>query len=233
MRSNVFLLKNVMDSRTDPAEVRALDGSRTLGVAASLSALGDAASLDGPLVHSGLGAIVWSGSYAETERGDAARFDDDVRTWARPGWQRLEACCAALATRGLACVFRTHARHVLSDVPSSARFLGEWGGKGFGVLLDPAMMIPDSMRTPGVCEDVLRRFFEGARLPGVVGVVVSGVASTLEGQRAATGVHEGVVDAGVLAGLAGALRVPLVLMDREVDRQLIVLGTQEPTPCPS
>lgn len=149
-----------------------------------LSAMLDDASrvpkVGGMVGENGARAVIWSGSYAEVEFGSAERFEADPRTWSATGWAKLDAFCELLASAGAACVFRTHARHVLSDVPGCAKFLQTWGERGFGVLIDPVSMLTPEMEASAMRADLLTRIDEGAdalaeRFGGAVGVLRGGV----------------------------------------------------------
>lgn len=115
--------------------------------------------------------IIWSGSLGDS------LFDDDPRTWSPRGWAALADACASISRdlAGSRCTvcFRTHARHVLSDLPSCARFARDLACYGpFQLLLDPASMLAESMLASA--EDHLHRIFEGAAaLPNLAGLLVS------------------------------------------------------------
>lgn len=120
--------------------------------------------------------VAWSGTLA------AEPFGDDPRTWGPAGWDALgEACdrlAPALRDEGAVLALRTHARHVLSDVPSCVRFVRERRARDgvdgpLRVLLDPASMIAASMRD--LAEDHLRR------IAGAVAVLGEGVAGVVVG----------------------------------------------------
>jgi hypothetical protein len=143
--------------------------------------------------------IAWSGTLA------AEPFGDDPRTWGPAGWAALGEACERLApvlhNEGAVLVLRTHARHVLSDVPSCIRFVRERRARDgeagpLRVLLDPASMIAESMRD--LAEDHLRRIAEAIPLlgHGLAGVVVGCVGGTPG------------ADAGVVARLVQAHAPP-------------------------
>jgi len=100
--------------------------------------------------------VAWSGTLAE------GLFDADPRTWMAPGHDAFAAFCDAivdpLRAHGVRLCFRPHARHVLSDVPSSVSFLRERAAAPFEVALAPATMLTPSMLD--MLDDHLRRMFE-------------------------------------------------------------------------
>lgn len=123
---------------------------------------------------SGSIVVMWSGWLTMDEGGGV-----DPRTWGPTGWGRFEGACERLAAdaaaTGRELWFRTHASHVLSDVPSCLRFL-QRRPVGLWLLLDPARMVTESMLS--AAEDHVRRIMEA--LGGAEGVraVALGSAGT-------------------------------------------------------
>ena len=141
----------------------------------------------------------WSGSYALL---DAARvdgpglespaelFEADPRSWGVKGWQALDSALAAFSSPVLV---RTHAQHVVSDLPSAARLLQT--RPQAGVLLDLASMLTTEMAAGPIVIDHLARLLEGAaelarvhgspRTEPMPGVVARPRVVVLMGQAAA------------------------------------------------
>jgi hypothetical protein len=121
--------------------------------------------------------VAWSGTMGE------GAFEADVRTWGPRGWERLNLACERLAAAGMggqAVCFRPHAAHVLSDIPSCAKFLKEWGERGFEVAPDPVMMMTEEMVRGGRAEDFVRRVLEwaaGQERPGIPAVFLTQTAA--------------------------------------------------------
>lgn len=138
--------------------------------------------------------IVWSGNWNEVEAeiegegdvdiGERARWEANPHTWGSKGWGALMQGLSE--GRGPGPVLRTHARHVVSDLPGIARVMREV--EGVEVLVDPASMLTEEMLRGGRVEDHLMRVFEGivsAAMPRRVwGVIASGVA--MREERAGT-----------------------------------------------
>ena len=120
--------------------------------------------------------VAWSGTMGDT------LWEPHPRTWAAPGWARLEAAVTRAApmfhAAGATLALRTHARHVLGDPHSALRF-AQWlnasGGVGGAVMM---LADPIGWLTPGMieaAEEHLERIFDGVltlhatgRLSGVV-----------------------------------------------------------------
>lgn len=129
--------------------------------------------------------VAWSGSMGE------GLWDAHPRTWTPAGWARLETAVARLAplfrAAGATLALRTHARHILGDPHSAARFVqtlaapGQPGAGVVGVLADPVGML-----TPGMlahAEEHLERIFDHLRLVqaaaqggGLLGVVLTNLS---------------------------------------------------------
>ena len=109
-------------------------------------------------------------------------YDRDPATWLRPGHEALEAAWAALAPRvrstgGTVC-FVPHARHVLSDVQSSAHFHRERPDDPLEIALAPADLLEVDM-----LDDVevhLTRMFETLG-PITSSVMLEDVADEVDG----------------------------------------------------
>jgi len=148
----------------------------------------------------GVRVVAWSGSMADE------LFGEDPRTWGPAGWAALDAACEraapVLAERGATMALRTHARHVLSDVPSCERFVRERRGRHgevFRVLLDPVSMLAPSMLA--MAEDHLRRMVGaiGTMAPGLAGIVIGpGAGGALEREAM---VLAGLLEAGGCGGM--------------------------------
>lgn len=112
--------------------------------------------------------VLWSGTPAP------GLFDESPFIWGLPAWEKFEAALRAVAMLAGArkVLVRPHARHVMSDMPSCLRVLERTSVENARVLLDPAAMLTDDMRSAGA-EDHVTRILEGlAGHPGVEAVVV-------------------------------------------------------------
>jgi hypothetical protein len=122
----------------------------------------------------GADLVAWSGGLGDN------LFEPDPRTWLPGGWERLRArldhALPTLLGRGQRLFLRTHARHVISDGPSSAR-LATWAGEsGFATaffpLLDAGAILTTPMRP--TAEDHLDRTGDWVnRLASPLGCVLS------------------------------------------------------------
>lgn len=102
--------------------------------------------------------ITWSGTLATGND----LFISHPQNWLNPGREALESFCermvAKLKRDRLRIAFRPHARHILSDAPSTQDFLNKHPAELFELALDPAAMIEATMQTTIV--DHLERIFE-------------------------------------------------------------------------
>lgn len=87
--------------------------------------------------------LAWSGGMGESPH------ERDPRTWMAPGREALAEACERLApaleASGKTLLLRAHCRHVLSDAPACAHFVGIRPSARLGVALDPASMLERSM----------------------------------------------------------------------------------------
>ncbi|MFM9957338.1 MAG: hypothetical protein ACKVZJ_04635 [Phycisphaerales bacterium] len=108
--------------------------------------------------------MMWSGWMGEDV------FERDPRCWGPAGMTALRERLAALRAGGerRTILLRPHARHVLNDPQRCAAFQTEYGPLGFGLVLDAAAMLEDSMIAQA--PDHLERIFErlGPLSPWVV-----------------------------------------------------------------
>lgn len=171
--------------------------------------------------------VLWSGTLA-----DRGLFDASPRTWMAPGRETLDALCAALAPRlrdaGVTVCFHPHARHVLSDVPSSARFLDEHADGPFGLALAPTSLLEPGML--GAVEDHLERIF--AALGPRCRLLHLHDVEVVPDDNACTPVPLGrgrLPREPVRRLLRGhvAEGTPIVLLEREVEAQVEWLGGSE------
>jgi hypothetical protein len=100
--------------------------------------------------------IAWSGSMAD------ALFARSPLTWMPTGRAAFESACARLrdaaARSGATILLRPHARHALSDAPSSRRWADTWRSQHMGLLFDPASLFEPAMLPDAA--DHLPRLFE-------------------------------------------------------------------------
>lgn len=101
--------------------------------------------------------VAWSGSLSDD------LFEPHPHNWLPPGRAALDALCArvrpALEAADRTLVFRPHARHILSEVPSCRAFLQDHAREPFGIALSPADMLEPSMLDR--VEEHLERFVAG------------------------------------------------------------------------
>lgn len=133
--------------------------------------------------------VVWSGSFAQVDPEDdndgvgsgvEPLFRADPRTWmAGFGWKALADALARFSTSSVSpattdgpsdrrprLILRTHARHVLSDTPSTFRFLKDPAFAAFDVLVDaPALLTPAMLEQPTTAADHLTRIVEDVLSP--------------------------------------------------------------------
>lgn len=171
--------------------------------------------------------VAWSGTMGE------GLWEPHPRTWAAPGWGRLEAAIARagpmFAAGGATLALRTHARHVLGDPHSALRF-AQWlnASGGVGEAGGSVVMLADPIGwlTPGMieaAEEHLERIFDGVlalRATGrLAGVVLTNLQATAaagrdaidDGAPMARGpVHAGAINADWIA--RGVRRLPPELM---------------------
>ena len=100
--------------------------------------------------------LSWSGTLAEE------LFQPHPTTWLSPGHEALAAFCDEIAPQldrhQRTLCFQPHARHVLNDPQSCARFLQQRSGEAFEIALAPASMLEPTMLDH--LEDHLHRAFE-------------------------------------------------------------------------
>lgn len=153
------------------------------------------------------GLVCWSGSLAELDPAQSEPEDHDPAdasaklarerlpalwkshplTWSARGWAELERRLQSLPGN---LVLRTHARHVLSDLPGIVRVLkiaAEFPtSPRVQVLIDPASMLTPSMFASGPRDamDCVRRVLEWCAEhvsnPAVWGVIVSNVRARVD-----------------------------------------------------
>lgn len=119
---------------------------------------------------------LWSGSCTELEHDDADApehpgteplFTPHLRNWSADAWTLLDEAIAAAVAQlpiGDGLLLRTHAAHILSDVPSCARFARELSPRHprVHVLFDPASMLTPEMSGRHDRSDHLARLFAAA-----------------------------------------------------------------------
>ncbi len=192
-----------------------------------------------PSAGAGARLALWSGSMASWDADPDGLAAPDPRTWSAAGWERLEEACRALAAAAKDAsevLFRTHASHILSDVPSCLRFLRQveqWGGRG-GLLLDPAAMLTASM-LPAAPDHLERVFANLGPHPATAAVVLSNVTSPdpedpMRPLRTAP-LHRGLLDPVLLVTLLRRhvpRETPVVLLDEEIGAQTPLLADPLP-----
>lgn len=126
---------------------------------------------------SGRRVVVYSGWVESEDDAEAARLSWSPATWARcvEGLAALRSRCEAAGTELL---IRPNARHVVSDVPTCQKLLGEAGLEGVGILLDvAAMLTPTMMRD--AADHVRRLALLVEHLPRVRGVIAANEAGLI------------------------------------------------------
>ena len=154
--------------------------------------------------------VVWSGSNAEP------LFAPDPTSWmstARDRFERfIDDALESMSDRAELLV-RTHARHVLSDIPTVRTFAANREDAPVGVLLDPASMLERSMLD--CADDHLERIAHGA-LPSADAVLVAGLerAETLGGETELCEIGTGVLDTRALDRFTRADACPAIRFAR-------------------
>lgn len=169
--------------------------------------------------------LSWSGGLGE------GLFEAHPMTWLTPGHQALAAFCEEIGPQlerhGKRLCFHPHARHVLNDAQSCARFLREHGDGPFEVALAPAAMLEASMIPHA--QEHLERMFE--TLGGVCSMLLLSDAA-VEGED----VREVPLGMGVLLRetVLGLIErhvpaeVPVVIQGGRLDEQLAWLEAMVP-----
>lgn len=170
--------------------------------------------------------VSWSGTVA------GGLFEDDPRTWMRPGQERfaafLDGIAPALEAHRRTLCLRPHHRHAMGDVHACARLVRERAGGPFEVLLSPADMMAPSMLAQA--EDHLARMF--AHLgPAAAAVLLADAVETPEtgetGLLAPVRFGEGRLPHALVAQLLAdhvPAETPVILLPGAVDAQRAALG---------
>lgn len=156
-------------------------------------------------------------------------------TWGRAMHAAFESWCDGvapeLARARATLLFRPHASHILSDVPSCLSFLRrgqERSASGFGLLLDPCGMLDASMlrRADDHLDRTLSALASHAAVEAVLLTNVQPVPDRPDELRPAP-LHRGLVPPSVITAAyrAHAAAIPaLVLLDEAPEEQLALLG---------
>ncbi len=128
--------------------------------------------------NSGRRVVVYSGWVQGEDDAEAARLSWSPATWARC-LERLAALRArCVATAGAELLIRPNARHVVSDVPTCQKLLGEEALEGVGIVLDVAgMLTPTMMRD--AADHLGRLALLVEHLPRVRGVIAANEAGLI------------------------------------------------------
>lgn len=178
-----------------------------------------------PTVPSGL-VVMSSGWIPESDGAGAGT--SGLATWGPIGRAAFESLCdrlaAELAPRKATVLFRSHARHVLSDAPSCIKFLQRRAGEPFGLLLDPVAMLARGMLPRA--EEHLARIL-GALAPNAAtwAVLLANAEPAPDGALRPAPITRGAIAPGVIAAAAAALpsATRVVLLDADVDAQAALL----------
>lgn len=105
--------------------------------------------------------VLWSGTLADAIDGP------NPRNWGPGAWQTLDAAVGRWVEAGAAdhLLVRTHAAHIVSDIPSSVRFARTWGPKGVRLFYDPASMLTGEMASEVNAATHLERFIDALEHP--------------------------------------------------------------------
>lgn len=162
----------------------------------------------------GVPAVLWSGSGAQvdttTALAAAELFSPDPRTWGNVGWNALTNALKRVEPPPP--VIRSHARHVVSDIPGIRRIIAPQGEPiAARVLIDPASMLTPLFARSTMGVDQITRIFEFVRdivagvpesAPKIFGVVVSGVAISPKDYCKPCPLDEGVIPGATIAAIA-------------------------------
>ena len=105
--------------------------------------------------------VLWSGTLAD------AIDEPGPRNWGPGAWQTLDAAVGRWVEAGAAdhLLVRTHAAHIVSDIPSSVRFARTWGPRGVRLFYDPASMLTGEMASAANAATHLERFVDALEHP--------------------------------------------------------------------
>lgn len=105
--------------------------------------------LESPTPQAGGTVVCWSGWLDDRARPLSGYFQHDPRVWSGPGWEALSRRMAELLplyeAAGARLLIRPHVRHVVSDVPTVRRLLGQFESPALGIFLEPAAMLTAAM----------------------------------------------------------------------------------------
>jgi hypothetical protein len=165
--------------------------------------------------------VCWSGTLA------SELFGDEPRTWMGDGHQAFRQFCDSAAPTLLAqrrtLAFRPHARHVLSDVQGCVNLLRERDGQPFEIAVGPVDLLTPGML--GDIEDHLRRIIPILAPRATMFLLHDGV---IDGENLrSVPLGQGLLPRDLLRGLLrdyAPADLPIVLVPREIERQLEWLG---------
>lgn len=187
----------------------------------------------------GVPALLWSGSGAQVDISPALAaaelFNPDPRTWGTVGWNALTNALKRIEPPPP--VIRTHARHVVSDIPGIRRIIAPQGEPIHArVLIDPAGMLTPLYARSALGVDQLTRIYEFVRdivaavpdvAPKIFGVVVSGVAVSPKDYCKPCPLDEGVIPGATIAAIAKKTLppgIPILLPETKATESAAILA---------
>lgn len=107
--------------------------------------------------------MLWSGTLAAASATD----EPSPRNWTPGAWQALDEALGKWVEAGAAdrLLVRTHAAHIVSDIPTSVRFARAWGPRGLRLCYDPASMLTGEMASTANAATHLERFIDALEHP--------------------------------------------------------------------
>jgi hypothetical protein len=166
--------------------------------------------------------VTWSGTLADD------LFGQHPMTWMKAGQDAFASFCddisPQLERHGMTLCLQPHARHVLSDAQSCARFARVRSGQPFAIAFSPASLLETSMMNQ--LEDHLRRAFEVLSALGDASPMLM-LYDVAEENLQPLPLGRGVLPRALIHSLLEQYvnsELPVVLLPERIDEQLEWLG---------
>lgn len=107
--------------------------------------------------------VLWAGTLGDS----SASAEPSPRNWTSGAWQALDEALGRWVEAGAAdrLLVRTHAAHIVSDIPTSVRFARTWGPRGIRLCYDPASMLTGEMASTANAATHLERLIDALEHP--------------------------------------------------------------------